>query len=278
MKETLRRTFAKVLPKNRRRDTRPGQIERIEQFESKILDRKRDVTIYLPPGYDERPERRYPVLYLHDGQNLFDPERAFIPGQHWRVREAADEAIAARRAEPMIIVGIDNAGPARLDEYTPTHDEQRSAGGTAAEYGRMLIEELKPIIDAGFRTEPAANRTGLGGSSLGGLVTLFLGLEHPDVFGILAVVSPSVWWHGRAILDAVDRFDAPVRPRIWLDIGLREGEEAIQDARTLNARLRAKGWTDDDLRFYEDRRADHSERAWAARIRIVLEYLFPPQT
>jgi predicted alpha/beta superfamily hydrolase len=213
---------------------------------------------------------------MNDGQNLFEPERAFIPGQHWRLAEAADEKIGARAARPMIIVGVDNTGPSRIDEYTPTRDAARNGGGKADDYGRMLIDELKPVIDAQFRTLPDAPNTALGGSSLGGLATLYIGLTRPEVFRHLAVMSPSVWWDNRAILAFVDRFDAPYRPRIWLDMGGREGIEGLADARLLRDRLRTKGWrSEDDLRYYEDRRADHSERAWAKRVPDVLEFLFP---
>src|SRR5438552_2039255 len=89
--------------------------------------------------YGEREAMRYPVLYMQDGQNLFEPQRAFVPGQHWRLAEAADEAINERTASPMIVVGVDHAGPARIDEYTPTRDAKRKAGGKADAYGRMLL-------------------------------------------------------------------------------------------------------------------------------------------
>lgn len=271
MRDTLRAAFNRVLP-NRRRAIRRGAVERFP-FASEILGNERQITVYLPPGYHDRKDRRYPVLYLHDGQNLFDPERSFA-GDTWRVREAADEAIGAHRARPMIIAGVDHAGTRRIDEYTPTLDERRAAGGGAEKYGRMLIEELKPLIDAKYRTDPGD--TALGGSSLAGLATLFLGLRHPDVFRRLAVMSPSVWWDGKAVLGEVDRF-AGERPAIWLDTGGREGFDALADARTLRDRLRDKGWDPRrDLRYFEDRRADHSERSWAKRIGPVLEYLFPP--
>ena len=127
----------------------------IPGFTSAILGNSRQVTIYLPPGYDEQDER-YPVLYVQDGQNVFDPERAFIRGQHWRLREAADAAAAARTAMPAIIVGIDNAGSARIDEYTATVDEKRSTGGRGDDYLRMLVDELKPLVDGRYRTRTDA--------------------------------------------------------------------------------------------------------------------------
>jgi len=278
MRDTLRTAFRRALRlPNRRKETRRGTLDHIRGFHSNILGNDRDITIYLPPGYNDRDDVRYPVLYLHDGQNLFEAERAFIPGQHWRLGEAADEVIGSRAARPMIMVGIDNTGASRVDEYTPTNDPARNGGGKAKDYGRMIIEELKPIIDAKFRTLNDAPNTALGGSSLGGLATLHLGLTHPDVFGQLAVLSPSVWWHNRAILTDVESFSSPQRPRIWLDMGGREGVEGLNDARSLRDLLRMKGWRDEaDFNYFEDRRADHSERAWAKRAPAVLEFLFPP--
>jgi predicted alpha/beta superfamily hydrolase len=276
MSETLRATFRRVLRlENRRAAIRPGRLDRIHGFESHILGNRRQVTVFLPAGYDEHPDRRYPVLYMQDGQNLFDAERAYVPGQPWRLQEAADHAIGERTASPMIIVGIDHAGVGRMDEYTPVKDQRHEGGGRADDYGRMLAEELKPLIDGRYRTLPDPANTGIAGSSLGGLVSLHLILTRPDLFGRAAAMSPSVWWGGRAVLNTVDAYDgAP--PRLWVDIGGREGMEALEDARLLKARLQAKRWSDDTFEYFEDRRADHSERAWAKRVRQVLEFLFPP--
>jgi predicted alpha/beta superfamily hydrolase len=276
MSDTLRATFRRVLRlENRRAVIRPGRLERIESFPSEILGNERLVTVYLPPGYDERDGRQYPVLYMQDGQNLFDAERAYVPGNHWRMQEAADAAIGERTASPMIIVGIDHTGPGRLDEYTPVRDRKHSGGGRAADYARFLIEELKPVIDTRYRTLPDPEHTAVGGSSLGGLVSLYLALHHRKVFGRAAVMSPSVWWGNRAILNSLDAFAAEP-PRMWLDIGGREGMEALRDTRELRDRIVAKRWGEETFHFFEDRRGDHSERAWARRARQALEFLFPP--
>ncbi len=274
MSDTLRATFRRVLRlPNRRAAIRHGRIEHISGFTSQILGNAREIAVYLPAGYDERTDTRYPVLYMQDGQNLFDPNRAYIPGNHWRLQDAADAAIGERTARPMIIVGVDHAGPGRADEYTPVEDPRHHNGGHAADYARFLIEELKPAIDARFRTRPDAENTAVGGSSLGGLVSLYLALKHPDVFRYAAVMSPSVWWGNRAILDDVEAFAGPP-PRMWIDIGGREGANALRDARELRDRVTAKGWN--DFRYYEDQRGDHSERAWSRRTRQALEFLFPP--
>ena len=234
----------------------------------------RDVTVYLPPGYDTSADRRYPVLYLHDGQNLFDPERAFKKGEHWRIGETATALIDAGRLAPLIIVGIDNAGPRRLHEYTPSHDRKRGGGGADA-YLQLLMREVKPLIDGTYRTLPDAPNTGIGGSSLGGLVSLYAGLKHPDVFSRLAVMSPSVWWDRRVILKHVR--DARPKPklRIWVDIGTREGFHHVDNARLLRVGLAKSGWSEgDDLHYEEIPLATHSEAAWADRFGRVLSFLF----
>lgn len=244
------------------------------RFRSQFLSDDRDISVYLPPGYQTEGERRYPVLYLHDGQNLFDPERSFIRGQHWRVGEAATALIEAGTLQPLIVVGISNAGMRRLDEYTPTNDKRRG-GGEADAYGRFVVEELKPFIDAFYRTLPDASQTGLGGSSLGGLVTLYLGLKYPTIFSRLAVMSPSVWWDRRAILKNVRHARPKPRLRIWLDIGSKEGRPHIDNARLLKTGLLKNGWVEgEDLHYEEVPGGTHSEGAWADRIGRVLQFLF----
>jgi enterochelin esterase-like enzyme len=245
-------------------------------FESTVLADARDLVVYVPPGYEQDSARRYPVLYLHDGQNLFEGATAFVPGQDWRVNETADELIKAGVIEPLIIVGIYNTGKRRIDEYTPTRDRRHRAGGDAGLYGRMLAEELKPFIDSSYRTLPESANTGLGGSSLGGLVTLYLGLQHPGIYGKLAVLSPSIWWDNRVILNLV-RMTEPKPPlRIWLDIGTGEGGKHVRDARELRDELVKAGWVlGSDLVYAEIPEAGHNEAAWAARVGPFLQFLFP---
>ena len=151
------------------------------------------------------------MLYLEDGQNLFDPATSFIPGMYWRVGETADALIAQGAIQPLIIVGIYNTGKQRINEYTPTRD-RKLGGGKADKYGRLLVEELKPFIESQYRVLSGSANTGLGGSSLGGLLTIYLGLKYPQVFGKLAVLSPSVWWNRRAILEFAARTPSPRAP------------------------------------------------------------------
>lgn len=250
-------------------------LERHVGFQSRFLERSRDLIVYVPPCYATDAQRRYPVLYMHDGQNLFDPETAFVRGQHWRLGEMADMLISEGRVQPLIIVGVNHTGHGRIQEYTPTKDP-KLGGGLARAYGRLLTEELKPFIDQRYRTLAEREHTGLGGSSLGGLSTMFLGLRHADVFGRLAVMSPSVWWGRRAIIRHVENAQPKPHTRIWLDIGTAEGKLALSDARRLRAALMDAGWRDDDdLAYSELVGATHSEGAWADRVGNVLEFLYP---
>lgn len=262
--------------------TLTGDIRFHKNFHSKILTNDRDVVIYLPPGYEPNKNKRYPVLYLHDGQNLFDGATSFIPGKEWRIDETAEALIAAGKIEPLIIVGIYNAGKARIDEYTPTADQKYKMGGKADLYGRMLVEELKPFIDSTYRTRKDSEHTGLGGSSLGGIVSLYLALKYEDVFGRVAAVSPSVWFSNKQIVHYAEALRKRPKMRIWLDMGTKEGgtaedaQQAISDARLLKETLRNKGWKPGkDLSYFEAEGAEHNETAWAARVEPILKFLFP---
>ena len=252
-------------------------IERLEcyMFRSAILEDDRVISVYLPPQYAREPERRFPVFYLHDGQNLIDPMTSYIPGRTWRAGSTADRLNENGEAEPMILVGIANTGLRRMAEYTPTRD-YRMGGGEGWRYGRLIVEELKPTIDGLFRTRPEARETGLGGSSLGGLITLYLGLEYPEVFGRLAVLSPSIWWDQRSILTFVGEAVPKPALKIWLDIGTAEWLRHVRDTELLNRRLIQMGWKPHvDLEFVKVEGGFHSEDAWADRFDQVLRFLFP---
>jgi predicted alpha/beta superfamily hydrolase len=254
-----------------------SRLRKHTQFASRLVDEKHDVIVYVPPVYNGQPDRHFPVLYMQDGQNLFDPETSFIKGNYWRMGEAADELIVSGQIEPLVIVGIYNTGVRRIDEYTPSEDK-RLGGGQADAYGQMLVEELKPFIDHTYRTRPGAVNCGMGGSSLGGLVSLYLGLRYTWVFGKLAVMSPSVWWHNRAILRTVAQIPKKPDLKIWLDVGTRESKRALPDVRALKKELINKGWKRGrDLGYMVMQGGEHSEWAWAQRVAPMLKFLFPPR-
>jgi predicted alpha/beta superfamily hydrolase len=252
---------------------------RLPNFTSRFFPESRDIVVYLPQAYLDSPStRRFPVFYLNDGQNLFDDRTSFLPRHTWRADTTTDRLNAAGEIEPLILVGVANTGLRRMAEYTPTRDTFRG-GGEGPLYGRLLVEELKPLIDRTFRTLPGPANTALGGSSLGGLISLALGLGHPDIFGKIAALSPSVWWDQRNILNVVS--NARPRPslRIWLDMGTAEGLRHLRDADLLHRRLLQRGWQDQgpspDLHYLRVTGAVHDEDAWADRFDQVLRFLFP---
>ena len=250
------------------------------QFHSRFLSDDRDIEVYLPEAYLSEPDRHFPVFYLHDGQNLFDGRSSYIADSTWQAHTTADRLTASRLIEPVILVGINNSGRRRMAEYTPSRDP-RLGGGDGDLYGRLLVEELKPCIDREFRTLPGAANTGLGGSSLGGLISLYLGFTYPEIFSRLAILSPSLWWNERSILHTVST--GRIRPdlRIWLDMGTAEGLRHLRDTDLLHRRLLQRGWHDGpdsgnpDLRYRRVAGSQHNEHAWAARFDQVLRFLFP---
>ncbi len=254
-----------------------GRIRLHRRFPSRYLSTPRDVVVYLPPGYDPHG-RRHPVFYLQDGQNLFDPATAFA-GQDWQADLTADRLIRSASIEPVILVGVYNTGVRRVSEYTPTRDPRSRKGGKADRYAELLARELKPFIDGEYRTLKAASHTGVGGSSLGGLVSLMAALCYPKVFGRVAMMSPSVWWDRRAILDKVRSFSSSVRPHVWLDAGTAEGnspQQVVEDVQLLRETMIESGWREgDNLVYSVDEGAGHNELAWGYRFEKVLEYLFP---
>jgi predicted alpha/beta superfamily hydrolase len=261
--------------------TLTGNIKRHRAFPSKILGNQRDVLVYLPRGYRRLSQRRYPVLYLNDGQNVFDSATSFS-GVEWGVDETAERLIKGNLIEPIIVVAVANTGEDRVHEYTPTRGvidskakRKKRSKGLARKYARFLMDELKPYIDRKYRTNPDAEFTGLGGSSLGGLVTLTIGILYPEAFGRLMVMSPSIWWDNFAIYRLVDSIAGKLPLKIWLDTGT--AEPGWEQARELLNRLVEKGWKlQKDLQYMEASSADHSEAAWASRVEPALRFLFPP--
>jgi predicted alpha/beta superfamily hydrolase len=243
----------------------PSRVFTVRAWHSRTLGNARDVFVYLPRDYDASPARRYPVLYMHDGQNLFDP-RAFMGG--WRAKETLDREIAAGRVDDVIVVGLANTS-ARMDEYMPPE-----SGGRADAYGRFLTDELKPWVDATLRTRPGRDDTGVLGSSLGGLVSFYLAWERPDVFGRVGSLSGS-FWKGEH-LAAIGQ-DAPRDLRVYLDSGTAGSSgDSYEDTVAARDLLLGKGLVlGRDLHHVVDLGAAHSEPYWAARLGGALGFLFP---
>ena len=251
-----------------------GEFVLFPSFPSQFLRHKRDVVVLLPPGYRDphNQHKRYGVLYMHDGQNLFDPRTSFL-GRDWQVDEVSRRLIKSGQMEPVIIVGIANT-PDRNTEYTPFVDPKHQGGG-GAWYGRFLTEELKPYVDERFRTLSDRDHTGIGGSSLGGLISIFLGLKHSTVFSRIMVVSPSAWWADGEIIRRVSTLTKDEFPvKIWMDMGHDEGAEGLHFTRELAKELRRLFPNRSQFRYEEFPGANHSEEAWSRRIHLPLSYLF----
>ena len=237
----------------------------------------RDVIAYLPPSHMSGG-RRYPVLYMQDGHNLFDPATAF-GGVHWAAAEAAT-ALAERGLEA-IVVGIPCDGQHRFDEYGPWPEPrlerlgQGVVGGWADEYLDFLIGTVKPLVDSSFRTRPEASSTGIAGASMGGVVSLWAALERPEVFGCAAAFSPALDFGGGRLLEAMRDRGTPAR--VYLDMGALEGTDealatlgcTVAHARQARDALTAHGV---DLMYLEDPTGEHHERDWRRRFPAVLEW------
>ncbi|SEB40080.1 alpha/beta hydrolase [Terriglobus roseus] len=252
-----------------------GRYVRIRDWESKFLPNSRDIFLYLPEAYLQEPQRSFPLLVMHDGQNLFDGDLSYVKGSTWRAGSTADEEIAAGRVEPLILVGVANTGADRMAEYTPTADA-RLGGGRGPFYARMLTEELLPMLREEYRVLAGPEHTGIAGSSLGGLISLAIGLRFPEVFGRIGVLSPSIWWDNRTILRDVRSLRTTLPLNIWLDMGTAEGLRHVRDADLLSQLLQTRGWQQGrDLRYQKFPGALHNETAWADRFGEVLRFLFP---
>jgi predicted alpha/beta superfamily hydrolase len=234
------------------------------QVHSPQLDNRRDILIYLPPSYFVS-ERRYPVIYMQDGQNLFDAATSFA-GVEWGV----DDTLQALSAEGLeaIVVGIPNSGEQRMNEYTPPNNPWWR--GTGDRYVAFLIETLKPLIDRDFRTCAERARTGIFGSSLGGLISLYAFFTRSDVFGFVGAMSPSLWVGRGLMLDQVR--DAPVvQGRLYIDNGTRE-----PSAQRLADLLGEKGYT--DFTYVVDEGGRHTEADWARRLPDAIRFLLREAT
>jgi predicted alpha/beta superfamily hydrolase len=252
---------------------------RLHELRSRVFRNTRLVRVWLPPDYDGSGAKRYPVFYLNDGQNLFEAATAF-GGVHWQVGETAERLMGEGKVPALIIVGIDNTGKSRLREYVPYRSfDPRIFGPQGKHYPDFLLREVMPLIESQYAVAKGPKHTGLGGASLGGLITLYTQLAAPGVFGRLLIESPSLFIANRKILEECRRFrDWPFR--ICLAMGTREvgnpekDAKVVEDVRDLEQILRGAGLGEQRLKVRIEEGAPHSEGAWAARFPEALEFLF----
>lgn len=254
---------------------------RLHDFESNVFRNTRKLRVWLPPGYEasENLGRRYPVFYLNDGQNLFDPATAYA-GVDWRVGQSAAELIRQGKVPPTILVGIDHATVDRLKEFMPyTSMNPLILKPDGKRYPDFLIKEVMSFIQREYRVALGPKNTGLGGSSLGATISLYTTITRPGVFGRLLLESPSLYVSHRTLLKH-SRLVRVWPERVFVGIGSSEtghrerDEKLIKDVRTLESTLRRAGLKENRLRVWLDDGAGHNEGAWAHRFPQALEFLF----
>ena len=254
---------------------------RLHEFQSRIFRNTRMLRVWLPPGYSalENQARHYPVFYLNDGQNLFDPATAYI-GVDWQVDDAADCLIREGKIPPLIVVGIDNAQKDRAKEYLPyrsLHPAVMRPQGKR--YPEFLLNEVMPFVCQHYRIARGPENTGLGGSSLGAIISMFAVMDRPGIFGRLLLESPSLYISNRQLLK-VSRAFRQWPERVFVGIGTREAgsedrdQQAVDDVRQLEHIFRRAGLRQDRLRIVIDEGATHNEKEWAKRFPEALSFLF----
>lgn len=223
----------------------------------------REVHVYLPVGY-EKSQRNFPVLFMQDGQNAFDPSRAFM-GQTWKAEETLNRLISQKKISPIVVVAVDNT-PSRLFDYTHDEDPGMSGGGGADRFLDQLEFDLIPLIEKHVKVKKNFRSRGILGSSLGGLVSLYAGFTR-KAFGKVGALSPSIWWNDRSIIRIATNFPET----LYMDSGTLGGERP-QDVKELSQR---PGSSQSKLKVVIEEGAYHREEAWARRLPEALEHLFP---
>jgi predicted alpha/beta superfamily hydrolase len=242
-----------------------GHIEFHHEFYSVNLKNERDIIVWLPPSY-QSSNIKYPVLYMHDGQNLFNPRTSFI-GHDWKADEVLTELISNKKVEEIIVVGIYN-NKDRLSEYN-------YCTTTGKKYAQFIIRELKPFVDQNYKTRSDRDNTATMGSSMGGLISFQLAWHYPKIFGNAACMSNAFWVNDRKIFDTVMKDNrGTLNQKIYLDCGCDE-KQLIRDNKEMCLLLRKKGFEQKKNLFcYFVKGGKHSEIDWAKRLHIPLKFLF----
>jgi predicted alpha/beta superfamily hydrolase len=245
-----------------------GKVTIVDQFASPQLHNTRSLRVFLPASYHENSAKRYPVLYMHDGQNLFDAKTAAY-GVEWGIASTINRLVATGVMEEVIVVGVDNT-PERIPEYTPCCDV-KYGGGKLDAYGTFVVDTVKPYIDKTYRTLPGKENTAIMGSSLGALASIGIAQRYPDLFSKVGAVSGSFWWNDKALITK----PAPrVQIRLYLDAGTRD--DGLAETILMRDALVKQGYQlNRDLLFYQAEGGTHNEKSWAARVEKPLTWFFP---
>lgn len=284
-------SWAQNFPGSKAAENSFGAELQLHQLRSKIFGNERTIRVLLPPGYNEKRNRSrsYPVLYLNDGQNLFDKNTSVFNSMEWRVDETVTKLIKEKLIEPIIVVGIDNAGRSgRANEYLPFPDEFLTppiSNPQGEKYPEFLTKEVIPLVRSKYRISDKRDRTAIGGSSYGALISLYSFIKDHQIFGELLLESPSLYVSDAKILTLADSVsDLP--KRVYLGVGTNEEgnkrcsagdqtSEAVTDVKRLEKILLARGVHHSGIKVVVEDCAVHNEEAWARRLPAALIFLFP---
>lgn len=249
-----------------------GTFSKITNFYSPQFGNSRTLLVYLPPSYKENYSKRYPVIYMHDGQNVFDATTSF-GGVEWKVDENINSLVTNGSMDEVIVVGVYNTGANRIFEYTPCCDSQYGGGG-ADYYQNFLIDTVKPFIDGNFRTLPSKENTAIMGSSLGGLISFYIAYNRPDVFSKAGCLSSSFWWNNLSLVRGVETSTSHPAVKFYIDAGT--SSDGLENTTAMKNALVADRYVQGaDLYYYVANGGTHSEYSWSQRIYIPLKYMFP---
>lgn len=230
-----------------------------ENFKIPQLDRERRIWIYLPPSYEKKKAKHYPVLYLHDGQNLFDDKTSYI--REWGVDEALN-LLAKEGHRESIVVGIDNGAEKRIEELSP-YSHEKYGGGKGAEYMAFIVETLKPYIDQNYRTKSSRKFTLLGGSSLGALISVYGGVKYPETFGKILSFSSAFWFNQKPLENFISSSNKSLSHQKYYFIeGTEEMEDIAKNTGSVISLLKKKGVKEKNLFYRSDPDGKHNEGYW----------------
>jgi predicted alpha/beta superfamily hydrolase len=232
------------------------------------LNRNRTIRMYFPPNYSSG--KRFPVIYMHDGQNLFDSATSF--SGEWKVDEILDSLYKYHNFS-CIVVGIYNGENQRLNELSPWHNDSLNIGGDGDKYAKFIVKTLKPFIDSHYRTLIDRENTVIMGSSMGGLMSLYLALQYPDVFGKAAIFSPSLWFSPKAF-EMIQKYNLKKVQKIYLISGAKEGEQTVYNTLKADSLLRSVGFDENYLRCKISKDGEHNEWFWSREFGDAVRYLF----
>ena len=232
------------------------------------LGRKRTIRMYFPPDYSSG--KRFPVIYMHDGQNLFDDATAF--SGEWKVDEILDSLYKYNRFS-CIVVGIYNGEGQRMNELSPWHNDSLNLGGDGDKYAKFIVKTLKPFIDSHYRTLTDRENTVIMGSSMGGLMSLYMALEYPEIFGKAGIFSPSLWFSPK-IFEMMQKHKLKMLQKFYLISGAKEGNQTVYNTLKADSVLRSIGFDENYIMCKIPKDGQHNELSWSQQFGDAVRYLF----